>query len=122
MQTKALEHIGRAHLAAGTAVAVFGHHSSASSCREGHSSRNIERVGPVPPRTAGVDHEQIGAVTGQRASQTQHPCHGGQFNTVHAPSTKGGKEGTRLHRGEGLLQPGLHQGRSLRVSEDAAQK
>ena len=64
MNPEGLEHIGRAHLAAGAAVAVLGHLGPAGGGREGHGGRNIEAVGPITARPAGVDQGECRSLGG----------------------------------------------------------
>ena len=71
-----LEHIGRAHPAAGAAVAVFGHMGAAGGRHKGHGRGDVETVRPVAAGAAGVDQGQGRAGRREVTGLPQHLGHG----------------------------------------------
>jgi len=58
LQAQTFEHISGTHLAAGTAIAVLGHHHTASRRGEGHSRGDVETVGAITTGAAGIHQRQ----------------------------------------------------------------
>lgn len=114
------EHIGRAHLAAGAAVAVLGHRRATGSRHERHGRGDVEGVGPVAAGAAGVDQLQGRALTGQAGCLPQHPCHRRQFLAAQPLAAQGRQQGTGEFGLQAPRQPALHQGRCLRLRERLA--
>ena len=61
LKAQSFKHISRADLATGTAIPVLGHHCTTGRRSECNGGRNIEGVGAISARTAGIDQKALGA-------------------------------------------------------------
>ena len=120
LQTQPLQHIRRAHPAAGAAVAVLGNMGTAGGGQEGHGGGDVETVGAIAARAAGVYQGELRAAGGLGAGLAQHPGHRRQLLTIDALGAQGRQHGTGEHRWNLLVQPALHQAGGQLAAEGLA--
>ena len=88
---------------------MLGNGGATGSSHEGHRRRDIEAVGPIAPRAAGVHQMQCRSRWRHRTGLAQHLGHPSQFFAVDSLGAEGHQQATGEHGVNLGFEPSLHQ-------------